>query len=624
MCGICGIFEPGRDTVIDPSIVKAMADTIYHRGPDDEGFHCGPGIGLGFRRLSIIDLAGGHQPLANEDESVWIIFNGEIYNFQELNRKYLANGHHFRTRSDTETIVHLYEELGEACFAELRGMFAIALWDNRKRKLLLARDRIGKKPLFYSWNGGRLLFGSEIKALWAADNSSREVDLEALSDYFSYLYVPAPKTIYRQVRKLRPAHYLAVDQSGIREVPYWDLQFNQPGDLSESEWCERLMEEYRTSVKIRLVSDVPLGAFLSGGVDSSSVVALMNELQPPVTTCSIGFTEESYNEAAEAKEFAVSLHADHHEQIVTPRAVDVVPKLAWHYDEPFADSSAVPTYYVSKIARQHVTVALSGDGGDENFAGYRRYKFDVRENWMRSLVPAAARRGVFGPLARWYPKADWAPRIFRAKSTLQSLSRSPLEGYFNTMSSCPPEMKGKLLGADVLRRLNGYDSIDVLRYHYERADTDDPLSRIQYVDIKTYLVDDILVKVDRASMANSLEVRCPLLDHRLMELIAQIPSGLKLHHGCGKYIFKKALEPIVPRSILDRRKWGFGVPLATWFRTDLKDFAHDAVFGKPDDYLNYTFLAQCWKQHQRGQRDWSSLLWQVLMFKAWQEAFKVA
>jgi asparagine synthase (glutamine-hydrolysing) len=624
MCGICGIFEPGRQSVIEQSVLKRMTDTIAHRGPDDEGFYCGPGIGLGFRRLSIIDVAGGHQPLANEDNTIWVMFNGEIYNFQELNRKYLSTGHQFRTRSDTETIVHLYEELGEACFAELRGMFAIALWDGRKRKLILARDRIGKKPLFYSWDGQRLLFGSEIKAIWAADKTpSQEVDLEALSDYFSYLYVPAPKTIYRQVRKLRPAHYLVIDQQGIREVPYWELSFGHPEQFSESEWCERLMEEYRTSVKMRLISEVPLGAFLSGGVDSSSVVALMNEMQPPVTTCSIGFAEENYNEADEAKEFATSLRADHHEQIVTPHAVDIVEKLAWHYDEPFADSSAVPTYYVSKIARQYVTVALSGDGGDENFAGYRRYKFDVRENWMRSFLPRSVRQSVFGPLGRMYPKADWAPRIFRAKTTFQSLARSPLEGYFNTMSACPPDLKHKLLSGDVQRALDGYDSIEALRYHYDRADTTDPLSRILYTDIKTYLVDDILAKVDRASMANSLEVRCPLLDHKLMELIAEIPSGLKLHNGSGKYIFKKALERVVPQAILNRRKWGFGVPLHTWFRTDLKDFTHDAVFGRPDNYLNYTFLADCWKQHQRGQRDWSALLWQVLMFKTWKEVFKI-
>jgi asparagine synthase (glutamine-hydrolysing) len=618
MCGICGYFEPGQDSIVDRSLIKSMADTIAHRGPDGEGVYCAAGVGLGHRRLSIIDVATGQQPLANEDESVWITFNGEIYNYEELNKQFLSTGHRFRTRSDTETIVHLYEELGEDCFSKLRGMFAIALWDAKKRKLLLARDRIGKKPLYYSWDGTRLIFASEMKALWPAAKFQREVDPEAVSDYFSYLYVPTPKTIYRQVRKLRAAHYLVVDASGIREVPYWDLSFQAPQQLSQEEWCERLIDEYKKSIKVRLMSEVPLGAFLSGGVDSSSVVALMNQFQSPVTTCSIGFTEESYNEAAEAKEFATSLNANHHEQIVSAKAVDIVEKLAWHYDEPFADSSAVPTYYVSKMARQHVTVALSGDGGDENFAGYRRYKFDMRENAMRSVLPLSVRRAIFGPLSRVYPKADWAPRIFRAKTTLESLSRSGIEGYFNTMSSIPADMKARLLGDEVKGQLNGYDSMDVLRYHYDRADTDDPLSRILYTDIKTYLADDILVKVDRASMASSLEVRCPLLDHELMQTIAHIPSDLKLHHGAGKYIFKKALEPVLPKEVLTRRKWGFGVPLATWFRRDLKDFAYESVFSAKDSYLNYTFLEQCWNQHQRRQRDWSSMLWQVLMFKTWQ------
>src|SRR4051812_36840701 len=479
MCGICGIFESG-DRIVQRATLKAMSDTISHRGPDDDGFYTCGGIGLAHRRLSIIDVAGGHQPLANEDESVWIVFNGEIYNFDELNRRYLSTGHQFKTRSDTETIVHLYEELGEACFAEMRGMFALALWDGRRKRLLLARDRLGKKPLYYSWDGRRLVFGSEIKSLWKAGGISKEMDLEALSDYFSYLYVPAPKSIYKGVRKLRPAHYLVVDQSGMREVPYWDISFANTRERSEDEWCEEFLAEFRVAVKSRLVSDVPLGAFLSGGVDSSSVVALMNEFQSPVTTCSIGVTEESYNEAAEGKEFATSLNADHHEQIVSPKAVDIVEKLAWHYDEPFADSSAVPTYYVSKIARQHVTVALSGDGGDENFAGYRRYKFDLRENMMRSLLPLSVRRAVFGPLARLYPKADWAPRMFRAKTTLESLSRSALQGYFNTMSSVPPELKKKLLSNEVNAKLNGYDSMDVLRGHFDRADTDDPLSRVLY------------------------------------------------------------------------------------------------------------------------------------------------
>jgi asparagine synthase (glutamine-hydrolysing) len=624
MCGICGIFEPRRDTAIEQAAVKKMADTIRHRGPDDDGYYCAPGVGLGFRRLSIIDLEGGHQPLSNEDGTIWIVFNGEVYNFEELNRRYLSSGHTFRTRSDTETIVHLYEELGEACFAELRGMFGLALWDGRKKKLLLARDPVGKKPLFYSWDGQRLLFGSEIKALLAVPGLSREMDLSAVSDYFTFQYVPAPKTIYRDVRKLRPGHYLVADRSGIRETAYWDIHFDQPRELSESEWCEQFLEEFRKAVKLRLVSDVPLGAFLSGGVDSSSVVAVMNSFQPPVTTCSIGFTEKSYVEAGVAREFAGTLGAKHFEQIVEPHALNLISKLAWHYDEPFADSSAVPTYYVSQVARQHVTVALSGDGGDENFAGYRRYKFDQWENRLRSYVPEPVRRTVFGPLGAFYPKLGWAPRVFRAKSTFQSLARNPIEGYFHGISCCPPAMKNRLFTPELWKQLAGYDSLDVLRYHYDRANTTDPLSRIQYVDIKTYLTDDILVKVDRASMANSLEVRCPLLDHKLMELIAQIPSSLKLRNGQGKYIFKKSLQKILPPEVLNRRKKGFAMPVAEWFRGELKEFAHDALFGRPDGLLNSNFLTNCWKQHQRGQRDWSALLWCSLMFRTWQEVYKAA
>jgi asparagine synthase (glutamine-hydrolysing) len=619
MCGICGIYEPKRKTEIERAVLKPMSDSLYHRGPDDEGFYSAPGVGLAFRRLAIIDVKGGHQPLSNEDESIWIAFNGEIYNFQELNQRYLSSGHSFRTRCDTETIVHLYEELGEACFAELRGMFALALWDGRRKRMLLARDRIGKKPLFYSWDGSRLVFGSEIKALWPAGGISKEIDAQAVSDYYSFQYVPAPKTIYRDVRKLRPGHYLVVEGSNLREVPYWDIRFDQPKELSENQWCETFLEEYRTSVKSRLVSDVPLGAFLSGGVDSSSVVALMNELQPPVTTCSIGFTEERYNEAGEARSFASTLEANHFEEIVEPHAIDLLPKLAWHYDEPFADSSAIPTYYVSQVAKRHVTVALSGDGGDENFAGYRRYKLTMWEDQLRSRIPASLRRNVFGPLGDLYPKLGWAPRVFRAKNTFQSLARDPLEGYFYGVSVCPPALKHQLFSPDFLKNLRGYDSMDVLRYHYDRANTADPLSRIQYVDMKTYLVDDILMKVDRASMANSLEVRCPLLDHKLMELVAQMPSGLKLHNGQGKYIFKKALERVLPSSVLTRSKKGFSVPVAEWLRSDLKDFAHSALFQRSDDLLNVKFLSRCWKQHQRGQRDWSALLWCVMMFRTWQQ-----
>jgi asparagine synthase (glutamine-hydrolysing) len=620
MCGICGIFEPGKHTAMDRAMLASMASTLRHRGPDDEGIYTAPGIGLAHRRLSIIDLKGGHQPLSNEDGAIWIAFNGEIYNFEDLNRRYLGTGHQFATRSDTETIVHLYEELGEACFAQLRGMFAIALWDDRRKRLLLARDRLGKKPLFYTWNGRRFAFASEIKALWPAGGIPDDMDLTALSDYFSFQYVPAPKTIYRHIRKLRPAHYMVVEAGGIREVPYWDIRFDETRDLSEEQWCERFLEEYQTAVKSRLMSDVPLGAFLSGGVDSSSVVALMNRFQPPVTTCSIGFTEQKYDEAAEARQFAASLGANHFEERVRPRAVDLLPKLAWYYDEPFADSSAVPTYYVSQVARRHVTVALSGDGGDENFAGYGRYRLSMLEQRLRSRVPAPVRRNVFGPLGRWYPKLGWAPRIFRAKSTFQSLACDPLEGYFWGVSCCPPDLKSRLLSPDVWNSISDYNSSDVLRHYYDRAGTTDPLSRLQYVDIKTYLVDDILTKVDRASMANSLEVRCPLLDHKLMEFIAQIPSNLKLRNGRGKYIFKKALEGIVPSTTLYRPKRGFAVPVAEWFRGELAGFTQDVLFGSDHELLNRSFLNRCWTEHRRGIRDWSAMLWCVLMFRTWESS----
>jgi asparagine synthase (glutamine-hydrolysing) len=624
MCGICGIFEFHRREPIPEEFLRRMTDTILHRGPDDEGFYSGPGIGFGFRRLSIIDVAGGHQPISNEDGSIWVMLNGEIYNYPELYRELLARGHRFRTRSDTETIVHLYEEYGEDCFRRLRGMFAIALWDSRERKLLLARDRVGKKPLFYAAGRERLVFGSELKALLAADGLPREMDLHALSDYFSLGYIPAPKTIYRAARKLRPGHYLVASPERVREVRYWDLSFADVENRSEEEWCELLRHELCEATRIRLMSEVPLGAFLSGGVDSSCVVAMMSHaLERPATTCSIGFEEKEYNEIAFAREVARLFATEHHEHVVRPNALEVLDKLVWHYDEPFADSSAVPTYYVSWVARQHVTVALGGDGGDENFAGYRRYLFDSFENRLRQYVPETLRRRLFGPLARWYPALAWAPRPLRGKATFQSLARSPLEGYFNSVSIFRPGEKPRLFTPEFRRALGGYDSLEVFREHYDRAGTDDPLSRIQYVDIKTYLADDILAKVDRASMAVSLEVRAPLLDHQLMEKVARIPSSFKLRGRTGKYIFKKAMEPVLPASILYRSKQGFAVPLDRWFRQDLRELAREAILSSDDGILDRTFLLKIWEQHQKRRYDRSAHLWSVLMYRRWRSRFRV-
>jgi len=623
MCGIAGIFNVNTRQPVSDILLKEMTDTLIHRGPDDEGFYIANGVGLGHRRLSIIDLSAGHQPMSNEDDTVWVVFNGEIYNYPELRALLEKKGHVFKTRSDTEAIIHLYEEEGEECFRLLRGMFAIALWDERKRKLVLGRDRVGKKPLFYYYDGSRIVFASEIKAILKVPGICRDIDLEAVSDYFSLLYVPAPKSIYTKIRKLRPGHYLTVSERGLKEVEYWDLSFRDNEELSEQQWIERLLASYREAVRIRLMSDVPLGAFLSGGVDSSSVVAMMAEAKNGrLLTSSIGFEDEAFNELPYAREVARYFDTEHHEQIVRPDAVGIVEKLAWHYDEPFADSSAIPTYYVSKTAREHVTVALSGDGGDENFAGYRRYYFDQRENWLRSWLPSEVRRPVFGTLASLYPKADWAPRIFRGKATFENLARAPIEAYFRSVSAVQSSLKRKLLHPDVMSHLASYDSLDVLRHYYDKADTEDTLSRIQYVDIKTYLTDDILTKVDRASMANSLEVRAPILDHKFMELAARIPSSLKLRGRVGKYIFKKTLEPLLPQSTLTRPKMGFAVPLARWFRHELKEMAHEVILGRhAEDFTEPRIVEKIWGEHQRGFRDRSTELWTLLMFRLWQRRF---
>jgi asparagine synthase (glutamine-hydrolysing) len=623
MCGIAGIVSQGRLAEDEQELLKRMTRTLHHRGPDGEGYYFDEHAGLGHRRLSIIDLDAGKQPMSNEDESVWVTFNGEIYNYLDLRKDLIAKGHKFKTESDTEVIVHLYEEVGEHFPEQLRGMFAIGLWDKKARRLILTRDRIGKKPLYYSFIGNAVYFASEMKSLLHVPRFNRDIDLEALSDYFSLLYVPAPKSIFKSVRKVKPAHYLVIDRNGVRETCYWDLSFEAPEEKTETQWCQEFLAAYEEAVRLRLRSDVPLGAFLSGGVDSSSVVALMHRINGNrVTTCSVGFDEKAFDESAEASAFAASLGTDHHEERVRPDALAVLDKLVWHYDEPYADSSAVPTYYVSQAARRHVTVALSGDGGDENFAGYRRYFHDCLEDRARSFLPDAIRRPVFGMLGQVYPKLDWAPRFLRAQATFRALSRRGVEGYFYSVSAVKPEIKQTILSGDLHSSLKRYDSLTLFEDYYNRPKSADHLSRLQYLDIKTYLVDDILVKVDRASMANSLEVRSPLLDHVLMELIARMPSSIKLKGKTGKYIFKKALEPVLPREILTRPKQGFGVPLADWFRKDLKETTA-AVLLQPDPMglLNPKTVADLWTKHQSGFRDFSTPLWTLLMFRLWQDGY---
>jgi asparagine synthase (glutamine-hydrolysing) len=616
MCGISG-FMYFDGAPVQQDIIRAMSDVQRHRGPDESGIHVGRGAALGHRRLSIIDLSSGQQPLSNEDGTVWISFNGEIYNYVDL-REDLTSSHRFATRSDTETIVHLYESRPTTFVSELRGMFAFALWDETNRTMILARDRVGKKPLYYYLDHKKLIFGSEIKSILEHPDVNLEVDDFAVSDYLSLGYIPAPRSIYRSIKKVRPGHYIRVQAGKIQEVQYWDLRFRSSETRSEEEWRERLLDEVKTAVRIRLMSEVPLGGFLSGGIDSSAVVATMSDLlRQPVKTATIGFDDERFDESKFARQVSDHLRTDHHERFVTPHKIDTIKKLSWHYDEPFADSSALPTYFVSNVAREKVTVALSGDGGDENFAGYSRYFMHRQENRMRRFLPLGVRKVLFGPLGTLYPKMDWAPRFVRAKSTFQSLACDPLEGYFDSVSTFRKYEKPSILSKDLQHRLAEYDSSDLFREYYRAADTNDPLSRIQYVDVKTYLTDDILTKVDRASMANSLEVRCPLLDHKLMELAASMPSNLKLRGRTSKYIFKKAMEKYLPSDIIYRDKMGFAIPLAKWFRNGIHDFARAYIVDQRDSYLSSSFVRKIWEQHQSGYRDRSMQLWNVLMFRLW-------
>jgi asparagine synthase (glutamine-hydrolysing) len=625
MCGLTGIFYPDLSTPVSEPLLQRMTSVLVHRGPDEGAIHIDGPVGLGHRRLNIIDLEGGKQPIFNEDKTKAIVFNGEIYNFQELRKTLLEKGHHLETRSDTEVIVHAYEEYGERCVNHLRGMFAFAIWDREKKQLFLARDRVGIKPLYYYWDGRKFLFASEMKAILQDPAIRREIDPCALDDYLTYLYIPAPKTIFQSIRKLLPGHMLTVSEQGLREREYWDLTFAATNDLAEADYAAGLLEKLQESVAIHLVSEVPLGAFLSGGIDSSAVVGLMARLMSqPVNTASIGFRESGFDELPYARLVSERFHTCAYEKTVEAEAATILDKLVWHFDEPFADSSMVPTYYVSQAARERVTVCLSGDGGDENFAGYRRYRFDLLENQIRALFPQTLRQPLFGALGRMYPKADWLPQIFRAKTLLTNLSLSPEEGYFHSLSWFSPKMKGLLYRDPLKKTLNGYDTFSVMKTYFDRSQGWDPLSRIQYVDIKTYLVDDILTKVDRASMAHSLEVRVPLLDHEVMEYAASIPPGYKLHNGEGKYVLKKALLGLLPAEIIARKKMGFAIPLAHWFRDGLKASFEERIFAR-DAFTSELFdpspIRQWWAQHQRGTRDYAHYLWALLVLECWGRRF---
>lgn len=635
MCGIAGVVHwDGRGLV--PRVLHGMADTIVHRGPDAEGFYFNRGdagaaahggrhticrssartggatVGLAHRRLSIIDLSTGQQPLSNEDGTVWVVFNGEIYNFGVLRNDLIRCGHRFKTKSDTEVIVHAYEEWGVECVRRFNGMFAFALWDERRESLFIARDRLGKKPLYYRATDDSFIFGSELKAVLAFPGLRTEIDATAVADYFKYLYVPDPKTIFQGISKLPPAHYLIADKGGRSTRDYWDVRIDGRAVGGEQELEEELFHLLEHAVRDRMVSEVPLGAFLSGGVDSSGVTALMaRHSKEPVVTCSIGFDDPVHDESRNAANVARLLGTDHNEYVVRDGFLDTVRRLPAMFDEPFADASAVPTYFVCRMARQRVTVALSGDGGDETFAGYDKYVKDRIERlcgrWVPDLILRSLNHvGGSGTLAR---------RI----RTLSTQARStPDRAFYRSNTFISDENLTKLLGP-LRGQTAGYDPFGYIANVFNKADTDDHLTRMLYTDLKTYLPGDILVKVDRTSMANSLEVRAPLLDYRVVEFAANLPSRLKIRWGSKKYLLKQAFSRVLPPEMFRRPKHGFTVPLDAWFRSELVPLAEQTFFRAPQtaEVLDVAHVRRLWDEHRSGGAQHGHLLWATLMFSLW-------
>ncbi|GMM68936.1 amidotransferase 1, exosortase A system-associated [Alteromonas sp. MTD1] len=627
MCGISGIFSFNEHFSVDEQQLKAMNRAIAHRGPDDEGYFIANGVGLGHRRLSIIDVAGGHQPIFNEDDTVAIVFNGEIYNHKEIKKELVALGHIFKTNSDTETIVHAWEEWREACLERLNGMFAFAIWDSNTQELFIARDRAGEKPLYYSrLKNGCIVFASELKALKQHELFDSHIDKRAIEDFLTFGYIPEPKSIYSSVKKLQAGHFLLLERNELESVEpkeYWDLPWQQ-GDIEVDEGLtEQLFEKLKSAVELRMESEVPLGAFLSGGVDSSSIVALMSQLQEkPVTTCAIGFDVPEFNESEFAQKVAEHCNTAHNLDVVKVDDFSVIDKLPSMYDEPFADNSALPTYLVCKSAKKHVTVALSGDAGDELFVGYRRYRMHFNEHKVRQNVPKVIRDKVIKPLAAIYPKLDWAPRFLRAKTTLESIAMSPSDAYLNSVSLIRKRERFSLYSDSFKGELNGYCSKEVFDGYVEGKEFNCPVKQAQYLDFKTWMPSDILTKVDRASMANSLEVRVPMLDHHFIEWAFKLPLSVKLNGSEGKACLKQSMEPHLPHDNLYRDKMGFSSPVAFWLRGPLKERLRDALNNLTSSKLNVfnaSALDTLFKEHQSKRRDHGTTLWALMMLSAFIE-----
>ncbi len=620
MCGIAGIFHPGTPKPVEPNRILAMIAAQAHRGPDGDGIWTAPGVGLGHRRLSIIDLEGSPQPMS--DGTLTITYNGEVYNFTELRAELTAKGAIFRTEGDTEVLLHAWRAWGPSMLDRLNGMFAFAIHDSAAHTLFLARDRMGVKPLHYvELADGSLAFASELKGLLAHPQLRRVPDLAAVEDYLAFGYVPDDACLVAGVKKLAAGHFLLIERG--RGVPqprkWWDVDFSNRATGSAKALGEELVDRMRTGVRSRMVADVPLGAFLSGGVDSSAVVALMAEASPKaVRTCTIGFDEAGHDERSFADTVARRFATDHRERIVQSGDFGLIDTLVASFDEPFADASALATYQVCALARESVTVALSGDGADEALAGYRRYKFQAAEERVRGLLPEHLRQDVFGTLGRWYPKADWAPRPLRAKSTLLALAQGGGEAYARSVGVTTPELRAQLFNASARTALNGYRAEDRYVATMANAPARDAIDRAQYADIKHWLPGDILTKVDRTSMAVGLEAREPLLDHRLIEFSATLPANMRLRHGEGKWLMKKAMEPYLPREILYRQKMGFVTPISTWFREELAGeasaLAKSRTLGETS-WFDMPTIARIADEHRMGRAEHGRTLWQFVMLE---------
>lgn len=638
MCGITGFYSSGgHDEQEARDRLRKMTDTLIHRGPDEEGYYVDDHVALGHRRLSIIDLSSGQQPMAAKAGGYLISFNGEIYNYLEVRDELQQKGHQFLTRSDTETILLAYIEWGEDCVERLHGMFAFAVWDRQKRQLFLARDRVGKKPLYYHWNGKEFFFASELKALRQVEGCPGIVDLEALDCYYCLGYIPSPRTIYHNTYKLEPAHTLLVSEKGLIRKRYWQLRFQPRQGLALPEATEEFEVLLDEATKCRLMSEVPLGAFLSGGLDSTLVVSSMTRvMNTPVLTNSVGFGEKRFNELELSRRVADHLQTKHTEFTLEPNATEILSRLAFHFDEPFADSSAVPTWYVCKMARQNVTVALSGDGGDESFGGYTfRYIPHMWESVIRARIPASVRGPVFGALGRAWPASAQLPKPLRLKTYLENLAVGDAEAFYRDLVWLRQDTREQLYADDFKRALHGFTPFETVVPFYNDSTSiysargrrdlglvrEEALTRAQFADISFYMTEDVLVKVDRMSMAHALEVRAPLLDYRVIAFAANLPGYLKIDGKRGKVVLRELAGRRLPKGIMDLPKKGFSIPAAEWLRGEMKDVAEKAVFashGIAAATLNRSELTRIWHEHQTGKRDHNVFLWGVMMLHFWE------